>query len=373
MTRRSLAALAAVLLLFGSAPSPAAAADPPKRPGLWGEIRDRLGRSDAAELVVRARGMASASEALLLYQSAAERDRSPAAQQACLWLGHFHHGAGDLEVALGWFERGAAMEGEPGRQAEAAFWQAHCAGLLGRANDAAAPRSARGTVHDILYRIATADGALRRGEGSEAIAAYLSLADEAERAGCAGPLLYRMGLAAAVGRGGETLSEQLRALAAAAPASPERALATLLVPAVAPPRAAAPPAEPAGGGAPVSFAEGMGPSPGAGEGDAAGDAAGEAAAGGDLGVGKAAGGAFYAVQLGAFRDPGRAGRELDRLRALGLDVRMEDETVAGERLHLLRLGRMDSEEAAEEFARTRCTGLEWRVVRLAAGGDGARP
>ncbi len=354
------AALVAAALTGPVLPRAEAQGEPPRRTGIWGEIRDWLTRADAAELVARAGSIPSAAEAFPLYEAAASRDRSAAAQAACLWLGHFHHGAGDLTAALYWYEKGADLEADPGPRAEAIFWTTQCRELLGREGEGGLPRAERGGVHDLLRRIAEADGLVRRGRGADAIASYLALEDEARRAGCVGPLLYRLGLVAAGGRGNGLETGQLQTLARVAAASPERAQVSALV-SVEP---SSPPPAPAGeAGRGTYFAE-----------VAAGDTARSAfdPAASEGAVAEAAPGASrpaFAVQLGAFRDPAGARREAERLRDLGLEARIEEEEVGNERFHAVRVGTMRSAEEAEEFARTRCTGLSWRVVRVAGERD----
>jgi hypothetical protein len=231
-------------------------------------------------------------------------------------------------------------------------------------------------VAAVLSRVARLDGELRVGRVQSALRGYFELEGDARRAGCLGPLLYRFGLAAASGAGGGELGwATVRAWAPECAVSPEYALVQVMQP---PPASAAdsqtargsdaiatpfvempgaPPAEPVSNagvtGADRGSAEDGPSAPGEGVTGAA-----------EARIATPDRGGAFTVQLGSFHDVERATREARRLEGLGLPVRVEVEEVDGAMWHRVRLGRYRSREEAEESALARCTGLEWRIVRV---------
>lgn len=354
-----------------------AQSDGSHRPGLLRGIRERLIPPDPQRAWDEAAGLPAAAEAVPLMEHLAGRGGEEGGR-AALWLGHFAYGAGDEVSALPWFERASEALEDPARHAEAEFWVRHCRSLLGRSvGPASTRRGPTDDPHAVLARMAALDADLRLGRAAEARRGYLELHDAARDAGCLGPLLYRLGLVLAAGPGEaagldwETLSEW----SAVPSASPERALLRAMQPA---PREVAPVRRedsPAGERDGRRFSE-PGPADTAAAPAVAADSAAAALGAGPADGGSGAGpdggatdapasseGAFT-VQLGSFLDPERARLEARRLEGLGLNVRLDRfQSDDGER-HRIRLGNFRSREEAEELARTRCTGLDWRVVRL---------
>ena len=325
-------------------------------PGFFRGLRERIAPTDAARAWQEARQLPAARDALPLMKSLVERNDPSVSPRAALWLGHFQYGAGDTETALGWFEKAADAGGDEAQRAEALFWEAQCLNLLGRAPIAAAPEGQ--SVPDVLAQLARHDGELRIGDAGAALDGYLGLEGAARRAGCLGPLLYRIGLVAAAGTGqGAVDWDLVRRWSALTPASPECGLVRAILPAGT--EAEAAPAPETG---PPAFSEGA-----AGEAGSTGPASTPAAGAAVESTGTSAAPpdeAAYAVQLGSYHDRARAQQEADRLAALGLPVRIDIESDAGGSWNKLRLGRSRTREEAEELGRTRCTGLDWQVVRI---------
>jgi hypothetical protein len=373
--------LLAFLLAVGSAVavSPARAQDREggHHPGLFRNLRDRLiGRGGAEAL----------REATLLPDAAAARDvmeglagrggDDVVAARAAIWAGHYHYGAGDTEAALAWFEKARASGGGPAERAESDFWTAQCRNLLGRTQEGDAGGEGGGSTA-VLASLARLDGELRVGRVESVLQGYLGLEREARRAGCLGPLLYRVGLVAASGTGGDNLGwSTVRAWAPACAEAPEYALVQAMqptalraappVPAASPDSGATPFAE-APGGAPNVPDAARGVSPDAGLPPATGRPAPsgqDAPPAADATPPEVPEYGAFCIQLGSFRDGERAAREARRLEGLGLGVRVEIQESRGEMWYRLRLGSFRTSQEAEETARARCTGLDWRVVRV---------
>jgi cell division septation protein DedD len=339
--------------------------------GLLRNLRDRLTRHGGPEALREAMLLPDAAEARQVMEGLAGRGGDPiVSARAALWVGHYHYGAGDAEAALTWFAKAHDAGGGPAERAESDFWLAQCRNLLGRAQESDAGERGEGSPA-VLARVARFDGELRVGSVESALRGYLGLEREARAAGCLGPLLYRLGLAASSGAAGSALDQvAVDSWAPDCVVSPEYALVREMRPFV---PAAAPAAPATGDSTAATFAEapaadttsapeaGLSPESALGVSragettPATGTGAGSASAGGDR---------PFCVQLGSFHDAERAAREAARLQRLGLPVRIEVEEADGETWHRLRLGRYGSREEAEESALTRCTGLEWRIVRV---------
>jgi cell division septation protein DedD len=369
-TRRCPVLLAVFLVVAGLAAGGVTPACAQEREGrttsIFRGLRDRLlGRG----------GPDALREAMLLPDGRAAREvmeglagrggDAVTAARAALWLGHYHYGAGDTEAALGWFEKARSGDGGAAERAESDFWTAQCRNLLGRAQDAAPGGGGEGAAA-VLGRVARLDGELRVGRVESALRGYVDLEGEARQAGCLGPLLYRIGLAASAGAGtGEIGWSTVAAWAPSCVASPEYALVRAMQPAVVVP-AAAPAASP-GDTLAVPFVEAAG-GPGTGASGLehpATTGATEAinAGGAPVAAAEAADGE-YSIQLGSYRDADRARAEAARLGDLGLAVRLDVRTENGETRNRILLGRYRSQDEAEETALARCTGLEWRIIRV---------
>jgi hypothetical protein len=344
-------------------------------PGLFRNLRDRLlGRS----------GPDALREATLLSDGSAARDVMEGlagrggdeitAGRAALWMGHYHYGAGDTEAALAWFEKARQAGDGPTERSESGFWVAQCRNILGRAQESASGSQGEG-VAAVLGQVARLDGELRVGRVESALRGYLGLEADARRAGCLGPLLYRFGLAGASGAGGTDLGwSTVRAWEPACAISPEYALVQAMQPpaavsAASGGEASATPFVEVPGGAAAERDSGGGTTGGAsGAADRIPQGEGgpppRAGVAGDAATPRSGADGGYAVQLGSFRDADRAVREAQRLEGLGLAVRVEAEQVDGVVWHRIRLGLYGSREEAEESALARCTGLEWRIVRV---------
>ncbi len=350
-----------------------------------GERGSRLLR-DLRQRLLGHSGPDALREASLLPDAAAAREvmeglagrggDEVTAARAALWLGHYHYSAGDAEAALSWFQKARDAGGGPSERAETDFWVAQCRNLLGRPQDGRPDGSGEG-VETVLGQMARLDGELRVGRVESSLRGYARLEEDARRAGCLGPLLYRFGLAAASGAGGAELGwPTVREWASACATSPEYALVQAMQPPPSPP-AAAPEAGGRSEAAGTSFVEMPSARPAAG--DAGSDSS--AAAGGrspevtlspseetrpdaKRPAAAAGGDRRFAIQLGSFRDAERAAAEAQRLEGLGLSVRVEVEEAEGATFHRIRFGRFSSREEAEESALARCVGLNWQVVRV---------
>lgn len=346
------------------------------RPGLFRNLRDRLMGRGGAEALREAMLLPDAGAVREVMEGLAGRTGDEVvAARAAIWVGHYRYGAGDTEAALTWFERAREAGGGPAERAESDFWTAQCRNLLGRSQEGDPGGESEGTT-TVLGRVARLDGELRVGRVESALRGYLGLEGEARQAGCLGPLLYRVGLVAASGIDGRAWGwPTVRAWAPACAGAPEYALVQAMqpppLPASAPaaagdrdssasPFAEAPGARPAGSGAPPDDVS-----------DAAGELAveqrnapGDDVAGEATAAATARGDAAFSIQVGSFHDGARAAREARRLEGLGLAVRVEAEENGTGSWYRLRFGRFRTSEEAEETALARCTGLEWRIVRV---------
>ncbi len=210
-------------------------APPEEHPGLFEEIKSRLSGRSAEQIWDEASRMPSAMAAVPLMEALAKRTGEPEySGRAALWLGHFYYGAGQIEDALTWFEQAEEQKGDK-PTAEPAFWAAQCRNLLGRPNEAAAESAEQGT-DGVLAAVAEHDGELRTGELAAALDGYLSLEGAARRAGCLGPLLYRIGLVASTAAGrnvGRRIDWDLvKGWEPGAAASPERGLVAAMAPGI---------------------------------------------------------------------------------------------------------------------------------------------
>jgi cell division septation protein DedD len=350
-----------------------------KRPGLLEEIRSRLSFRSASEVWEEARLTPSVDQARTMMESLLERRGDPVyAARAALWLGHFEYGAQQTERALVYFETGVAKAPSGPERDEALFWASQCRALLDRDDHGGA---GAGGMFGVLQAVARIDGELRAGRAEEALRGYLSLEGDARRAGCLGPLLYRVGLAGAAGadeRGPGGVRDVIARWERDAPVSPERALAAAITPEpVAPPPLSSPAGADSAAGAGVAAPVESGSdstAPTSAPSKAAADAPDPAAPENgphpsDIGADRpeetgADAAPIYAVQLGAFADPERARSRLAQLTAQGLPVRLEREERDGETLYKIRLGEARSREEAQEMALRFCRGLEYRIVRV---------
>jgi cell division septation protein DedD len=234
---------------------------------------------------------------------------------------------------------------------EAGFWESHCRNATpGDAESRPVPARAGGTVWE---RIARADALARAGNAAGARADCLDLEADARAVGAFSPILYRLLRLASEGEGPRNADPGSRFAewSAAAGPSPERALARGLFAALPRPEAAPePPAEPALFAVPAESSEVAARAPAA-----------------DTLLPVEPGGPppaeSFEIQLGSYEDGERARLAAERLRGLGLQVRVVE--VSSERgpLYKLRWGSFRNRDEAEESARTRCTGLEWMIVR----------
>jgi hypothetical protein len=357
---RTVTALLAAVCLC----APAVFAQSPggKRPGLLQEIRSRLSFRSASEVWEEARLNPSVDQARPMMESLLERRGDPLyAARAALWLGHLEYGAQQTERALEFFEVAAGKAEAGPERAEASFWATQCRALLGRGDDRA---SRTGGLFGVLEAMARADAELRAGRAGEALRGFILLEGDARRAGCLGPLLYRIGLANASTGGADArdsgpIWEVIARWAHDAPVSPERALAAAMVPEpAARPQPTPPPT--------VGDSTGGAGASGAGPNSAGPDGAGASGAGSGSAEpdGSSRRSSAYAVQLGAFHDPERARSRLAQLTAQGLPVRVEREERDGETFYKIRLGEARSREEAQELALRFCRGLEYQIVRV---------
>ena len=371
-------------------------------PRLLRNLRDRITGRGGPEALREAMLLPDGGAAREVMEGLADRGGDEVvAARAALWVGHYHYGAGDAETALTWFEKAREINGGPAERAESDFWVAQCRNLLGRVQESEPGEQSQG-VAAVLGRVARLDGELRVGRVESALRGYLELEADARQAGCLGPLLYRFGLAAASGAagGGDPGWPTVRAWGQACATSPEYALVQVMRPSWPPtasvgsagngdstatPFVAVPGASSAspdpilvpvpGAVTPDSLRSkgaverprdgGMdGARGGVPDGATRGTPGGVAAGATSAATARGAGDGVFTVQLGSFHDAARATIEAQRLQGLGLSVRVEVEEAEDATWHRLRFGRYRTREEAEESALARCTGLEWRVVRV---------
>jgi hypothetical protein len=359
--RAEAGALAIAALLCLSFVTPVSAQEnEPERPGLLSGIRQRLAGRSPGDTWREARAKAKAAEALPLMQDLlAHGGDSPYPALAGLWLGHFYYGTGQIEAANGYFEQARQKGREAAVQDEACFWVAQCRNLLGQELVGSEPHNPR-SVGAVMAGIAGHDGQLRTGEVGAALQGYLGLEGEARRAGCLGPLLYRVGLMAATmaGRGNRPAVDWdlVRRWEPAAATSPERALISAMTPrpsgANSGPGSAEENGEPSASGGPTgpdsSSVTGI-------------DPPNESSAG----TTQSAEAPYYVVQFGAFTDHERAMNEMEHLITLGLSVRLDHERTDGVMYFKLRTGHAASKEEAEDLGRRLGRDVSWQVVRVA--------
>jgi cell division septation protein DedD len=337
---------------------------------LFRNLRDRLLGRGGPEALREALRLPDAGAAREVMEGLAGRGGDEAVvARAALWVGHYHYGAGEVEAALPWFEKAREAGGGSAERTESDFWIAQCRNLLGRTQPGEPDEGGDGSAA-VLGRVARLDGELRVGRVESALRGYLDLEGAARQAGCLGPLLYRIGLAAASGAGDRDLGwATVRAWSPVCTVSPEYALVQAMQPSPLPTG----PSESSGDDrdstatpfveVPGAPAVEPGPVPVAPEGEGEGSP-GKAVTGRGNPAAEAGAARAFSVQLGSFRDAEGAAREARRLQALGLPLRVEVEEIDGETWHRLRLGRYRTREEAEETALARCTGLEWRIVQV---------
>lgn len=340
----------------------------PKGNGFLGGLRGALSLKSSEDLWNSAREMKSASGAVPLMENLLSREKEPEpAARAGLWLGHYYYGGGRTRDALGYFEEALRIAEDPATRAEAAFWTTQCRGLL----DLIEPQATSLPVAEafpstpaLLTAVAHGDALVRRGDPLGALRSYLTLEGEARRLGCLGPLYYRVALVIAAassagGRGELARWDTVESWEPRVACAPERALVASLrfekssvVPHLT--------AHARGEASPASrFAEGQADSlvaepipSGRAPADALGETAGQT--GGD-----------YVIQIGAYRDEGRARSEVERLTARGLAVRLERGVDRdGAQVFRIRLGRERTREDAERMARRLLGDVPYEIFRV---------
>lgn len=294
--RLGIGILAALVLASGQTPAHAQK----ERGGILKELIEGIAPGSPSEAEALARTLRDGSDALRAYGSLQARGGDdPAVVRACLWVGLYYYGAGDVERSIEYFEKARSTARDPDLMARAEFWCEQARLQAGREPMSHGASSDASGYWTTLHSLNHADRALREGKNNEAESWLLRLEGDARRNGLLGLLLARWGDLIRAGESARVGQPALEPLVRECAGLPERLRMVGI--GVAPAREVA---EPGG----------------------------------------------WTIQTGAFLDPENARRQQTEVRERGLDPRIEERREDEKTWYLVRVGEYGTREEADSAA-----------------------